>query len=324
MIEDDYLYKKGGVAGFGTRLMAIFGSGKFWARSLGVIVLVAVIYYPAGMAIVHHIDDNPDFSGNYQGGSHAVSTAAGLIDREVNQNRWTANDPFFLPSAALDNMPNFQTGIVYALSRFAIELSDQIGRTRGSSQVDPDLDDAAGLLKFRGDKWVFDPGVSLLPGVTSEQQYRQAIRSLESYNARLMNGEAVFERRADNLQETLNRFANDLGSASALIDDKVENPSIFDRTADDVFYATKGRLYAYSLILRDLGTDFEQIINERQIASVWAEMIGSLQAAAALDPMVVVNGSADGIVFPNHLAGLGFYLLRARTQMREISSILQR
>lgn len=324
MIEDDYLYKKNGISGFGARIRRVFSSRKFWVGSLIVIVLVAVIYYPVGMALVHKIDDNPDFTGNYQGGSHSVSTASALIDREINQNRWTANDPFFLPSAALDNMPNFQTGIVYALSRFAIELSDQIGRTRGSSQVDPDLDDAAGLLKFRGDKWVFDPSVSLLPGVTSEQQYRQAIAALNLYNQRLADGKAVFERRADNLQETLNRFANDLGSASALIDDKVEDPSLFDRTADDVFYATKGRLYAYSLILRDLGTDFEQVINERQVAPAWAEMIGSLQAAAALDPLVVVNGSADGIIFPNHLAGLGFYLLRARTQMREISSILQR
>ncbi|RCK35464.1 hypothetical protein TH9_01860 [Thalassospira xiamenensis] len=324
MIEDDYLYKKDGISGFGARMRGVFGSRKFWLRGLAVIVLVAVVYYPVGMAIVHKIDDNPDFTGNYQGGSHSVSTASALINREINQNRWTANDPFFLPSAALDNMPNFQTGIVYALSRFAIELSDQIGRTRGSSQVDPDLDDAAGLLKFRGDKWVFDPSISLLPGVTSEQQYRQAIAALDRYNQRLADGQAVFERRADNLQETLNRFANDLGSASALIDDKVEDPSLFDRTADDVFYATKGRLYAYSLILRDLGTDFEQVINERQVAPAWAEMIGSLQAAAALDPLVVVNGSADGIIFPNHLAGLGFYLLRARTQMREISSILQR
>ena len=324
MIEDDYLYKKNGISGFGARIRRVFSSRKFWVGSLTVIALVAVIYYPVGMALVHKIDDNPDFTGNYQGGSHSVSTASALIDREINQNRWTANDPFFLPSAALDNMPNFQTGIVYALSRFAIELSDQIGRTRGSSQVDPDLDDAAGLLKFRGDKWVFDPSVSLLPGVTSEQQYRQAIAALNRYNQRLADGQAVFERRADNLQETLNRFANDLGSASALIDDKVEDPSLFDRTADDVFYATKGRLYAYSLILRDLGTDFEQVINERQVAPAWAEMIGSLQAAAALDPLVVVNGSADGIIFPNHLAGLGFYLLRARTQMREISSILQR
>ncbi|MDP2699214.1 DUF2333 family protein [Thalassospira sp.] len=324
MIEDDYLYNKRGIAGAGQRLRRIFGSGRFWLRSLAVIVFVALIYYPVGMIIVHKIDDNPDFTGSYEGGSHAVATATALIDREVNQNRWVANDPFFLPGAALDNMPNFQTGIIYALSRFSIELSDQIGRTRGSSQVDRDLDNAAGMLKFRGDKWVFDPSVSLLPGVTSEQQYRDALAALLRYNTRLAAGQAVFERRADNLQETLNRVANDLGSASALIDDKVEAPSLFDRTADDVFYATKGRLYAYSLIMRDLGTDFSQVIAERQVANVWAEMIQSLQAAAALDPVVVINGSADGILMPNHLAGLGFYLLRARTQMNEISSILQR
>lgn len=324
MIEDDYLYDKKGMAGFTARLKRFFGSGKFWLRAFAVIVVLGLIYYPVGMIMVHKIDDNPDFTGDYQGGSHAVATAAALIDREINQNGWTANDPFFMPGAALDNMPNYQTGIIYALSRFAIELSDQIGRTRGSSQVDPDLDNAAGMLKFRGDKWVFDPSVSLLPGVSSEQQYRQAIKALRSYNARLAAGNAVFERRADNLQETLARFANDLGSASALIDAKVANPSIFDRTADDVFYATKGRLYAYSLILRDLGTDFENILNERQISSAWQEMLASLDAAAALDPLVVINGSADGILLPNHLTGLGFYLLRARTQMNEIISILQR
>ncbi|WP_339781332.1 DUF2333 family protein [uncultured Thalassospira sp.] len=324
MIEDDYLYTKGGIKGFGAKLRKFFGSGRFWLRASAVIVVLCLIYYPVGMLMVQKIDDNPDFSGNYQGGSHAVATAIGLIDREVNQHQWTANDPFFMPGAALDNMPNFQTGIIYALSRFSIELSDQIGRARGSSQVDSDLDNAAGVLKFRGDKWVFDPSISLLPGVSSEQQYRQAISALTRYNERLATGNAAFERRADNLQETLARFANDLGSASALIDNKVAHPSIFDTTADDVFYATKGRLYAYSLILRDLGTDFENILNERQVSQVWAEMVASLQAASKLDPIVVINGSADGIILPNHLAGLGFYLLRARTQMNEIISILQR
>ena len=164
-----------------------------------------------------------------------------------------------------------------------------------------------------GDLQAYINSVHSIGILTSEEEKKLALAAAD-----------LFCSPADNLQETLNRFANDLGSASALIDDKVDDPSLFDHTADDVFYATKGRLYAYSLILRDLGTDFEQIINERQIAPAWAEMIGSLQSAAALDPLVVVNGSADGIIFPNHLAGLGFYLLRARTQMREISSILQR
>ena len=39
---------------------------------------------------------------------------------------------------------------------------------------------------------------------------------------------------------------------------------------------------------------------------------------------VVVNGATDGAVMPSHLASLGFYLLRARTQLREIVNILQK
>ena len=38
--------------------------------------------------------------------------------------------------------------------------------------------------------------------------------------------------------------------------------------------------------------------------------------------VVIVNGKPDGQLQPNHLAVQGFYLLRARTQLREISNIL--
>jgi len=39
-------------------------------------------------------------------------------------------------------MPNFQTGMMYAISRFAVEMGDQLGRTRRSSAIDPDLAEA--------------------------------------------------------------------------------------------------------------------------------------------------------------------------------------
>ena len=48
-----------------------------------------------------------------------------------------------------------------------------------------------------------------------------------------------------------------------------------------------------------------------------ARALESLREAAQLDPLIVTNGSPDGI-FPNsHLTAQGFYLLRARTQLRE-------
>jgi len=60
---------------------------------------------------MHEVDDDlaymPDIAAA-PGGSRAVAMAAGLITREVDRHGWTANDPFFMPSALLDNMPNFQ------------------------------------------------------------------------------------------------------------------------------------------------------------------------------------------------------------------------
>jgi hypothetical protein len=285
-----------------------------------------VIYYLGGMLWLHKIDDDPEFalqSSAPEGGSQAVAVAADLIDREINTNRWVANDPFFLPGSLLDNMPEFQQGIVAAISRFALELTDQVGRTRGSSQADPDLDRAAGLLRYPGTIWIFDFRTSWAPTASSEQQYRQAVAALRTYNQRLSQGQAVFETRADNLLATLDRIAADIGSSSATLDHQLKTAGFWpDFAADNLFYATKGRLYAYFLLLRALQVDFANVIRERQLGSAWNQTVESFREAAALQPWVVVNGAPDAQFMPSHLASQGFFLLRARTQLREISNIL--
>jgi hypothetical protein len=223
-------------------------------------------------------------------------------------------------------MPNFQQGIVRALARFAFELTDQIGRTRGSSQTDPDLQEASGQLQYSGNIWVFDLSTSLAPTTPSESRYLKARGSLLAYNRRVAQGSAVFERRADNLQATLDRFALDIGANSASIDRQIAERAggPFDFSADDVFYGVKGQAYAYYLLLRELGVDYEKLIAERELAGAWAQMLESMRQVAALSPMVIVNGAPDSTLLPSHLAAQGFYLLRARTQLREITSILQK
>ena len=286
-----------------------------------------LVYYLGGMAWLHRVDDDPDFaieSSAPEGGSRSVALTADLIDREINTHRWVANDPFFMPGSMLDNMPHYQQGIIAGLSRFAIELTDQIARTRGSSQVDPDLNNASGLLRYPGTVWIFNLSTSLAPTASSESQYRQAMVALRAYNERLAAGNAVFETRADNLLATLDRIAADIGSSSAALDQHLAEHSGFglDFQADDVFYANKGRLYAYYLLLRELGVDYARVIQERDLTAAWGQMLESFRAAATLQPWVVVNGAPDSQFSPSHLASQGFFLLRARTQLREISNIL--
>ena len=305
-------------------------SGPVRKSVFGALVTVAVfaaLYYPIGMLMIHRINDDINYSPAesevVKGASFSVAAAAGLIGREVDTARWTANDPWFLPGAALDNMPAFQQGVISALARFAFELTDQIGRTRGSSQTDPDLQEAAGLLQYSGTKWVFDLSTSLAPTATSEAQYRKARRSLLAFNKRLAEGNAVFDRRADNLLATLDRMALDLGSSSAALDNHIaQHQGIFDFQADDIYYNVKGQLYGYTILMREIARDFENVIAERELAKSWALMMKSFEHAASLDPLVIVNGSPDGQMAPSHLAAQGFYLLRARTQLREITNIL--
>ncbi|MCW9032859.1 MAG: DUF2333 family protein [Rhodospirillales bacterium] len=293
---------------------------------LALVVATVLLYYPIGMVVVHSIDDDISLAvdDTAPGSSRTIAMAATLIERQTDTHRWTANDPWFLPGAALDNMPNYQQGVISALSRFAIEMSDQIGRTRGSSQVDSDLDKAAGLLKYSGTVWVFDFSTSIAPTATSEAQYRAARKSLLKYNTRLAEGNAVFESRADNLQATIERITADLGSASAVVEQHISDSAggFYDFRADDIFYRTKGRLYAYYLLLREMESDFSKTIGEKSLSASWKLLLGSLKAVAELQPWVVANGSLDGQIVPNHLAIQGFYLLRARTQLKEISNIL--
>jgi hypothetical protein len=305
------------------------GAGRRWLKRskwIALAVLVALLlYYPVGMIIVHKINDDPSFGPGEvpQGQSRAVALAAALIQREVVDSAWPANDPFFLPGYALDNMPNYQRGIQNALARFATEMADQIGRSRGSSSADEDLTKARGLLNQAPDTWYVSGGSI---SANSETQYKEAMVRLVSYNTRLAAGKAAFEPRADNLMSTLDRIGKDLGAASNAIDQEIDlySGDWFDLNADNVFYYNKGLLYANAVLLRDLGTDFKGVLDERGAAKIWERMVASMMEGATLQPLVVINGSPNAMVEPNHLTAQGFYLLRARTQLEELTDVLQK
>ena len=302
------------------------GRRRFWRWGAWAVLAVVVLYYPVGALIVEDIDDDPQFAPRNvaPGESRAVATAAQLVTREVDTHTWTPMMPFFTPAGILDNMPNFQRGIMAALGRFSTELMDQVGRTRGSSQTDRDLEQARGFLNEQPNIWLWQPSVSLMPSTTSAQKYRAGRDRLIAYNKRLGAGQAAFERRADSLQALLDRIANDHGSDSAVIDQQIIEKAgdLFDTRADDIFYFNKGRLYANYLLMRELGADFESVIREKGLTNAWNGTVETFRIAAELDPWIVWNGYPDGLLIPNHLAAQGFYLLRARTQLREISSIL--
>ena len=294
----------------------------------GIVLFIALVYYPVGAIWLHNIDDSETIDVtpyHAEGESHAVSAAIALLDREVNQHRWVSSDPIIVPGALLVRMPAFQRGIVGSIARFSIEMYDQVARTRGSSAADPDLQRANGLLNYSPYVWMFDFETSWLPTASTPTQYRSGIASLKSYNERLAKGQAVFERRADNLIQVIDRMASDLGSSSAGIAQFVDTRSGLSLSgAAELYYTTKGRLYTSYILLEALRKDFDTVISERQLSPAWDQLMLSLRDGLRLDNVLIFNASPDSQFFPNHLATQGFYVLRARLQMREITNILMK
>lgn len=300
-------------------------SASTWRKVAVALPLLFVTYILIGMVWVNRIDDRLNTQVSQPDGRSAtVATIIDLVTREAESNNWTPNDPFFLPGWWLDNTPNFQKGIMGAVSRFSFELRDQLGRRRGSSSIDTNLEKAASNLSIEPERWVMDFSASWLPTRPSDQYYREAIGQLKAYNREVATGSAVFDVRSDNLLATLDRIALDLGASSAALDRFIGEEAggfLPDRGADDLFYQVKGQVYAYTAILIAIREDFADVIENREIAALYSELLKSMTAAASLDPLVVSNGAVDGVL-ANHLSMQGFYLLRARTQLKEVSNIL--
>lgn len=300
-------------------------SGSTWRKVAVGTPIAFFVYILIGMPIVNRIEDTLAVdSVAPPGGSATVSAVTYLVRRETEHNNWTPNDPFMLPGWWLDNTPSFQKGIMGAVSRFSFELRDQLGRRRGSSSVDENLEKAASNLSIEPERWIIDMSTSLLPTKPSDQYYREGLGQLETYNAQLGTGQSVFDRRSDNLLATLDRIALDLGASSASLDTYIGDHAggvVPDFGADDLFYQVKGQVYAYTILLRAIRKDFSDVIENREIAALYDDLLKSMSSAATLDPLIVTNGAVDGVI-ANHLSMQGFYLLRARTQLREVSNIL--
>jgi hypothetical protein len=264
--------------------------------------------------------------------SDIVTVSADLVDFNVNQNPWLSsmltskagffgvpwkNTPYF------DNKAAFQLGINQVMRRTTTELVDALGRVRGTSQVDQNLQDARTSLAYPEDAWY----VSLQgPVRPTPSLYREAVVSLRTFNEELGRCEAAFNARADNLLEFLDRIANDIGSTSDILRARLEasNAGWFDTRADDRFWFAYGQLYAYYGILQATRSDFSSIVSERNLGAVWDRMTSQLRSALDMQPAMISNGHEASFIFPSHLATMGFYLLRVRSNLVEIRSVLDR
>lgn len=266
--------------------------------------------------------------------SAIVDAAADLTDFNVNQNAWISSMLLYRlglfgmdwdSTPFLDNKASFQRGVNQAVRRTSVELVDTLGRVRGTSGINNNLQEARGNMQFSEYSWYFglDP---FGPKTPTPSYYRAAIRSFQAFNGELTACKAVFDTRADNLIQFIDRIAGDIGSTSAILRERSENYNggWFDTRADDRFWFAYGQLYGYYGVLSAAGSDFAQVIRERNLTNLWNDTLLQTRAALRIQPAIISNGKESGWIMPSHLATMGFYVLRVRSNLVELRSVLDR
>ena len=134
--------------------LAVFVN-SWWQVLLLVSAAVIFLYYPLGGWLMNDINTNTEYEINnkHNEQSAAIAMNAFLVNREVNEKMWTPNLPFFFPSYFLDNMPNFQMGIISSVSNVTTALSKRLEKTIAENEA-LHLEEAAKLLRYPGTIWI--------------------------------------------------------------------------------------------------------------------------------------------------------------------------
>ena len=223
---------------------------------------------------------------------------------------WRPNDLILFT----DNVNNFQLGVLEATRRAVTRLAERVSRTGTTNVLDKNLERAMNCF-------MIDPDSYMLP--SAESKYNEGVEELRSYQQRLIEGEAEFYTRADNLIPLLVAFSDLLGSCDDnLVKAKEKNGkpvSIF--AADNYFNYARGVASTVLPILEAVSEEFEETLITRRATDVLHHAIHSCHEAAMMDPFIVLDSDLDGI-FANHRANLAAHISHARFYLDVLAATL--
>ena len=273
-------------------------------------------------------------------GSYTTSTVITSMETLLHKRGGYLSNDIMPPSLWLDNIPNWEFGVLVQMRDMARSLRNDFSRSQSQSVEDVDLIITEPKFHFDNQSW-------FLPA--SENVYQEGIDALYGYLARLQNPEnpdAQFYARADNLREWLGQVEKRLGSLSQRLSASVGQVRLntdlagdaeavqSTRTSsqvevktpwteiDDVFYETRGAAWALIHLFKAVEIDFEPILQKKNALISLRQIIRELEATQeSVWSPVILNGSGFGI-FANHSLVMASYISRANAAVIDLRSLL--
>ena len=314
---------------------------------LGVIILLMII-------IMLWWNNTPDDFSPVQNANHiaaerdqqivtgyvSTSTLITLVHAILDKPGGYLSNDIMPPSIWMDNVPNWEFGVLVQIRDFSRVLRNDISRSQSQSLEDADLAIAEPQFHFNSESWIFP---------STESEYREGLKALESYLARLSDQQqqdAQFYARADNLATWLAVVEKRLGSLSQRLSASVgqvrintdlagdpaaqqSTPSPDEmvtktpwRQIDDVFYETRGSAWALLHLLKAAEHDFADVLKDKNALLSLRQIIRELEATqeTVWSPMIS-NGSGFGFL-ANHSLVMASYISRANAAIIDLRSLL--
>ena len=282
-----------------------------------------------------------ELSGGVDARTGSLTTAAVVVVVEtvLNKPGGLISNDVTLPGIFLDNVPNWEYGVMVQVRDISKALRDGFSRSQSQSQEDSSLAQAEPNLNFGLDSWIFP---------SSESEYRSGVKHLEDYLQRLQDEDqfnAQFFARADNLERWLATVENRLGNLSQKLSASVgqrrlntdlagdaeamqstSTPSELEVKTpwleiDNVFYEARGSTWALIQLLKAVETDFAPVLQKKNAEVSLQQIIRELEATQESTFPVVLNGGGFGL-FANHSLVMASYISRAHAAMIELRELL--
>ncbi|MBN2126114.1 MAG: DUF2333 family protein [Deltaproteobacteria bacterium] len=259
-------------------------------------------------------------------GAYFIRANQSLV--EWMQQNWMPNDVFW-PTVFLDNMPNFQIGVLEVVRYNVRVVRDNLSRMRTTDSLDPFAEAAFTSLSNDPYKWWFP---------SAESKWKQGYRSLEQFRVNLVAGKSHFYPRADNLVELLNQYVSLMGGVNTRLlnasgdikrtlaledqkEDGARTPEVVEITVpwyrvDDNFYYAQGVAYALYESFKAIKIDFSEVLVDKNSVKLTDKILEVL-GRCNFEPIIIFNGDPDSI-FANHSLNLSGVFNDARQKVNSM------
>lgn len=223
---------------------------------------------------------------------------------------WRPNDIINLT----DNVNHYQLGVLEVTRRTAVQLAERISRTGSTDAFNPHLENAMNWVMVSPDKYWFP---------SPESKYRDSLDELAIYKNQLIENQASFYTRSDNIIPLLAAFEDLLGSCDENLVKATEKDGskVGFFSTDNYFYYAKGIASAMVIILEAVNHDFTDVLEKRNGAELLHHAIESCRRAAELDPWIITDADLDGIL-ANHRANMAAPISHAKFYLGQLIKTL--